>query len=134
VDLRNDLDDLPKLTGMLIRCGEQFRIPEPLVRQLELALDEIVTNIISYAYPDGGAHVIRVDVGVDDSGITAIVEDDGVPFNPLDREAPDTTAPIEDRGIGGLGIHLVRELMDDVRYDRIGTRNRLTITKAIRAV
>ena len=129
VDLRNRIDDLPKLTGMLAQCGERFGIPEPLIHQLELALDEIVTNVISYAYSDDAAHLIRVDVGVQDNEITAVVEDDGVPFNPLERAAPVTTAAIEDRAIGGLGIHLVRELMDRVHYDRVGNRNRLTITR-----
>jgi len=129
VDLRNRIDDLPKLTGMLAQCGERFGIPEPLIHQLELALDEIVTNVISYAYSDDAAHLIRVDVGVQDNEITAVVEDDGVPFNPLERAAPDTAAAIENRAIGGLGIHLVRELMDRVHYDRVGNRNRLTITR-----
>jgi len=131
VDLRNDLTDLPTLTAMLARCGAQFRISETLVHQFELALDEIVTNIISYAYTDDATHLIRVDVGVVDGTMTAVVEDDGVPFNPLLRAAPDTTAGIEDRTIGGLGIHLVRELMDDVRYERVSGRNRLTIVKVL---
>lgn len=132
VDLRNRLDDLPKLTGMLAQCGERFGIPEPLIHQLELALDEIVTNVISYAYSDDAAHLIRVAVGVEANEVTAVVEDDGVPFNPLERATPDTTATIEDREIGGLGIHLMRELMDRVRYDRVGNRNRLTMTKVMR--
>jgi serine/threonine-protein kinase RsbW len=131
VHLRNDIGDLSKLTGLLAQCREHFGIPDPLLHQLELALDEIVTNVISYGYADDAPHVIRVDVGVHGEELTATVEDDGLPFNPLDRAAPDTTAPIEDRAIGGLGIHLVRELMDRVRYDRIGDRNRLTIAKSI---
>jgi serine/threonine-protein kinase RsbW len=131
VDLRNHLLDLPRLTDRLTEWGEQVRIPEPLVRQLDLALEEIVTNVIAYAYSDDDEHVIRVDVGVTRGEITAVVEDDGVPFNPLERAAPDTTAGIEDREIGGLGIHIVRELMDSVRYDRVGNRNRLTITKLL---
>ncbi len=57
------------------------------------------------------------------------VEDDAVAFNPLEREAPDLNAPLEDRPIGGLGVHLVRKLMDDVRYERAGARNILTMRK-----
>lgn len=131
LELRNDLHELPKLTTMLARCGEQFHISDALVRQLELALDEIITNIVSYGYADGTEHLIRIDVGVDGGRITAVVEDDGLAFNPLERAAPDTTAAIEDREVGGLGIHLVRELMDHVRYDRVGTSNRLTMVKML---
>jgi anti-sigma regulatory factor (Ser/Thr protein kinase) len=132
-DLSNDLGELPKLTTMLTRWGEQCRLPEPLVRQIELALDEILTNIVSYAYSDEAEHLIRIQLAADRREITAVVQDDGQPFNPLESAAPDTTAAIEERPVGGLGIHLVRELMDDIRYERVAAYNRLTITKVIDA-
>lgn len=137
VDLRSSLDELPKLQAFLAESAARFHIPAPVVGQLELALEEVVTNVISYAFDeldsDGGGHghVIRVAIGVEGRDITVTVEDNGAAFDPLDRAAPDVTVPIEEREVGGLGILLVRELMDDVRYDRVGDRNRLTLTKTM---
>lgn len=136
VDLQSSLDELPKLQAFLADSAARFHIPAPIVGQLELALEEIVTNVISYGFDESGdpnGHVIRVALSVDGRAITVTVEDDGAAFDPLERAAPDVTVPIEEREIGGLGILLVRELMDDVRYDRVDDRNRLTLTKQINA-
>lgn len=97
---------------------------------LRLACEEIVTNVASYAYPEGCGGFLDVDIRKTDR-ITIRFEDGGVPFNPLEQERPDTRLLWERRRIGGLGIYLVTRKMDDVRYAYLDNRNVLTIEKVI---
>ena len=97
---------------------------------LRLACEEIVMNVTSYAYPDGGEGFLDVDIQKTDR-ITIRFEDGGVPFNPLEQKKPDTGLSWEKRRIGGLGIFLLRHKMDDVRYTYEDNKNVLTIEKAI---
>ena len=99
------------------------------MHDLNLALEEILTNIISYGYTDNREHEIKVRLSVQPGEVKAEVEDDGQPFNPLAAPEADTTQSLEERTIGGLGIHLVRKLMDGLEYKRQGDRNLLTIRK-----
>jgi serine/threonine-protein kinase RsbW len=96
---------------------------------VNLALEEIVTNTISYGFTDDSEHTITISLDLDGRDLHVRVEDDAMPFNPLEREGPDLDAPLADRPIGGLGVHLVRTLMDDIRYERVGTRNVLSMRK-----
>ena len=91
-----------------------------------IALDEVLTNAISYAFPDGRRHDIEVRVEYHDGILAASVSDDGDPFNPLAQPLPDIHAPLADRKIGGLGLHLLRSMMDSVEYRRASGRNHLT--------
>jgi sigma-B regulation protein RsbU (phosphoserine phosphatase) len=100
-----------------------------VISRLAVALDEVLNNIISYAFPDGPTGEIVVHLEHRDSGLVVTIEDEGVPFNPLTRPTPDTEADLEDRQIGGLGIHLVVKMMDEVHYERQGGRNVLTLKK-----
>jgi sigma-B regulation protein RsbU (phosphoserine phosphatase) len=96
-----------------------------------MALDEFLNNIISYAYKDDQHHAIQItSERVDDSVVITII-DDGIPFNPFTSAPPDTTAGIEERDVGGLGIHLVKEMMDEVSYQRRVNQNVVKITKWI---
>ena len=83
----------------------------------------------SYAYDDGGEHWIDLRIELDPERLAVTVEDEGAPFNPFARAAPDTTLSIEERQIGGLGIHLVKRIMDEVSYVRRTHRNVVTIVK-----
>ena len=96
--------------------------------KLKLACEEIVVNVTSYAYPEGSDGFLDVYIRKDDR-IVIRFEDGGVPFNPLEHEDPDTTQPWDERPIGGLGIFLVRSMMDDVRYTYENQKNVLTIEK-----
>ena len=96
--------------------------------KLKLACEELVVNVTSYAYPDGTEGFLDVDIQKNDR-IVVRFEDGGVPFNPLEREDPDTTLAWDERPIGGLGIFLVRSMMDDVRYAYENHKNVLTIEK-----
>jgi serine/threonine-protein kinase RsbW len=96
-----------------------------------LALDEVVTNVIMHGYRDAGRHeiLVRLELGIET--LTVQVEDDGRPFNPMDVPPPDLELGIEDRPIGGLGIHFVRSVMTSVDYRRAGGHNVLTMLKQI---
>ena len=94
-----------------------------VVDDLNLALDEVVTNIISYAYDDEAEHQIGIRVALDGDGVSVQVEDDGRAFNPLEAPKPDVGLDLEQRPIGGLGVHIVRSLMDALEYRREDDRN-----------
>jgi anti-sigma regulatory factor (Ser/Thr protein kinase) len=96
-----------------------------------LAIEEIVTNCIHYGYDDAGDHTIEITLSVSDGTLTMTVVDDGHEFDPLARETPDLQAPAEDRPVGGLGIHLLRNLADGMVYERRDGTNRLTLTKRL---
>ena len=97
---------------------------------LQLACEEIVVNITSYAYPEGSDGYLDVEIQKTDRIIIRF-EDGGVPFNPLEHKNPDVTLPWKQRRIGGLGIFLLRRKMDDIHYDHIDNKNILTIEKVI---
>ena len=108
-------------------------LPDKERLQLTLALDELATNALTYGYPDGcGEEVaVRVLLQLQAGMLTAVLEDHGIAFNPLETPEPDTTLGIEERSIGGLGVHFVRALMDEVAYERDGKTNRLTLRKRV---
>jgi anti-sigma regulatory factor (Ser/Thr protein kinase) len=92
----------------------------------QLVLEEIVTNIARYAFEAGASREVRVHLSVDTTWIFLTVEDDGRPFNPLqDAPVPDTETPLEDRPVGGLGLHLVKEMVGRLEYEREGETNRV---------
>jgi anti-sigma regulatory factor (Ser/Thr protein kinase) len=98
---------------------------------MTLSLDEMAANSIRHAYAaaEAGDRHVWVELDVAESALRATVTDEGPPFNPLEAEAPDLTLAIEERGIGGLGIHIVRTMMDGVEYERTGVRNIVTMWK-----
>ena len=100
--------------------------------QVELALEEVLVNVINYAYPQdqNPPGTIEVECSWDDRQIlTIVVADQGAAFDPLNKPDPDTTLSIEERDIGGLGIYLTKKMMDQVTYDRSRGKNKLTMVK-----
>jgi sigma-B regulation protein RsbU (phosphoserine phosphatase) len=132
VDLTNKLSELSGLSQTLTEFGQRHGLAGNVVHDLHLALEEIFTNIISYGYTDNSEHQIKVRLSMELGELKAEVEDDGQPFNPLDAPEVDTTKPLEARTIGGLGIHLVRKLMDRVEYRRQEGKNLLVVKKLLR--
>ncbi|MHB8973134.1 MAG: ATP-binding protein [Pirellulaceae bacterium] len=94
-----------------------------VIDTLHLALDELVANVIRWGHDDGLEHPVRVQVSVDATWVRVVIEDDGRPFDPLSLPSPDVLLAPELRSEGGLGIHLVRTLVDEMRYERVGGRN-----------
>lgn|GEM_PF-2291387 len=133
IRLANDLGELSKLAEALESAGERFDLAMKIVFNLNLVLDELVTNAVSYGYSDGGSHIIEIMLRRDGDRLTVIYQDDADAFNPLDIPPPDLESDIEDRRIGGLGIHLVRTMMNSVTYERLNGRNRLTMTQNLDA-
>jgi serine/threonine-protein kinase RsbW len=130
--LANRLTELERVAHEVEAFGEAHGIAAKLIFNVSLALDEILTNIISYAYPEGGEHVITVRLVLKGAELVIEVEDDGRPFNPLEIAPPDLEEAPEERPIGGLGLHLVRKMMDRLEYRREQDRNVLVMIKAVR--
>ncbi len=133
IELRNQLSELARLTQALTEFGERHRVTPEVLLDVNLALAEVVTNIISYGFNDADEHSIRVSLSLNQGELKAEVADDGLPFNPLDAPRPDTKLPLDERSVGGLGIHLVRTLMDEIAYQRSPTGNILTMRKSPKA-
>jgi serine/threonine-protein kinase RsbW len=129
IKLSNRLSELEQFEQILTDFGRRQGLAPKVMHDLHLAVEEILTNIISYAYTDNREHEIRVRLSAQPKEVRAEMEDDGEPFNPLEAPEPDTAKPLEERTIGGLGIHLVRKLTDGLEYKRQGDRNLLTIKK-----
>ena len=109
------------------RAGDAYRLPSAVLTDLRIALDEIVTNIASYAYPDRVGDEFSIRFELRNGRLHTVVEDAGVEFDPLRAPVPDVSLGLEDRPIGGLGVHFVKKLMSAVRYERVAGRNRLTL-------
>jgi sigma-B regulation protein RsbU (phosphoserine phosphatase) len=133
ITLANRSEELPRLASEVERFAQNHRIRQADAHALSLALDEVVTNTISYGYGDREAHEILVRVTLANGRLSAEVEDDGRPFNPLTAPPPDLTSTVEERPVGGLGVHLVRSLMEHVDYRRESGKNHLIMSKRLSA-
>lgn len=105
--------------------AEAHKVPAAVRRSVSVALDELLNNSLAY----GSASEVSIDVELQTDRLRVTLSDDGRPFNPLDQAAPDTGLSIEERPIGGLGIHLTREVMDEMVYHRRADRNVITLAK-----
>jgi serine/threonine-protein kinase RsbW len=130
--LRNDLSELTTLSRSLEEFATALGLSKRTLFQLNLVIDELVTNIINYAYRDDAEHRISVIVRLEEGLLIIRLEDDGVPFNPVLSDVPDCSCPVERRVVGKLGIHLARQFADELVYERCDNRNVLTITKRVR--
>ena len=136
--MRNDIQQIPTLAEWI----EMIGLPEDLNMPINLALEEAVSNVMLYAYPGkSGQVLVECDVKVKgerreargERELVFTITDSGVPFDPTQQEDPDVTQSAEDRPIGGLGIFLVRQIMDDIRYERKNDKNILTLVKKLKS-
>ncbi len=129
--ITDNLNELSRLHAMIEEVCRESGIEAGIEGQLRLALEEIVVNVINYAYAEGEKGEIEVYAGVSEGLITWRVTDSGAAFAPTDVPEADITLGVEDRAIGGLGIHLVRQLTDTLNYERIDGHNVTTIEKKL---
>jgi len=129
VTLANDLTEIPRLATLVESFFRDHGIDSGIAVKVNLALDEVLTNIILYGYRDRSAHTIDVTLALKKGVVKATVEDDARAFDPRTAPPPDIESPLETRPLGGLGVHLVRQLMDRIEYVRSNGRNRLVLWK-----
>ena len=132
-DLTNSLSELDELSRRIEQFGHTIGMPEKWIAKVNIAIEELFTNIVTYAFKDQDEHRIGVTFDFKPPQIVIRIEDDGVPFNPAKAKAPDTLCPLDKRAIGGLGIHLCKKLMDDLTYERLDNKNIVTLRKQISA-
>jgi len=129
LEIKASIENLNKVLDFINTELEQRGCPHEVQEKIEVAVEEIFVNISDYAYsPDNGNTDISISVT---DKIVIRFEDTGMPYNPLDKAEPDLDKPLLERDIGGLGVFLVKKLMDNVEYSRVGNRNVLVMTKGI---
>jgi Amt family ammonium transporter len=129
VTIKNRMPEIATVNQTFESFAEEFGIPATIAMKFKVIFDELMNNIVTYAYSDDDEHDIEVRMELAGKRLTVTITDDGVPFNPLSEKAPDIDASLEEREIGGLGIHLVRNLIDDVTYHRRIGENVMTLTR-----
>ena len=130
--LHNDIQQIPQLAEFVETVAEAAQLDVGLTMNLNLALEEAVTNVIMYAYPKGSDGLVDIEAIIRKDSLAFIVSDTGTPFDPTAAPEADITLDVEDRPIGGLGIFLVRNIMDEVKYARSEDgKNILSMTKKL---
>lgn len=130
--LPNDVAVISRLAEFINRVCEAAGVDEGFTMQLNLAAEEAVVNVMNYAYPPGTKGDIEVSSRIAGNTVTLVIRDSGVPFDPTAKADADTTLTAEERPIGGLGIYLVRRLMDSIAYERTADgKNVLTMKKEV---
>ena len=129
MQLKNDLSEIESINRHIEEFGETNQLPPDVIFNLNLSLEEIFVNIVSYGYEDENEHFVKISMSLVDNELVVKVEDDWREFNPLELPKPDLEQKLEERPIGGPGIHLVRNLMDELDYKRTHNKNILTMKK-----
>ncbi|MCM2258449.1 MAG: ATP-binding protein [Vicinamibacteria bacterium] len=131
VEADNTAVGVDRVTAAFDAFADEARLPSIVIGAVQVVLDELLSNTVKAGYPDGGPGRIEAAFEVVDGYLQITLVDDGIAFDPLERADPDTEAALEDRPIGGLGIYLVKQLMDRVDYERVGRHNRLRLVKSL---
>jgi anti-sigma regulatory factor (Ser/Thr protein kinase) len=129
VTVKNRIEDLLRVNSLFESFATQHDISGRLRYHLLVSIEEILTNIIKYGFDEEGVHPIHITFRRVEEQIEMEFEDRGREFNPLEIGEPDLDSPIEDRQLGGLGIHLVKKMVDEAKYRREGDRNILLLRK-----
>lgn len=126
------LENIDPLVEKIVENVRNKKVDKKVKYQIMLACEEALVNIVQYAYPDMDGNIkVVIKEPLDSDKIIIKIMDNGIPFNPLSVPDPDLNMPLEIRDVGGLGIFLMKEIMDDVRYERKGEENILTFEKQI---
>ena len=134
ITLTNNVQDVPLLATFVEEVCEQAGFDASVTMQINLAMEEAVVNVMNYAYPAGTQGDIMIDALMGNGKLQFVISDKGTPFDPTAEADADTTLSSEERPIGGLGIFLVRQLMDDINYEYKDDKNILTLSKEMGSV
>lgn len=129
--MKNEVDELTKLPEFVDTVCEEAGVDMALIASLNLALEEAATNVVLYAY-EGKEGLVDIDAIYTPDYLKFVITDSGIPFDPTQKEDADTTLSAEERPIGGLGIFLVKQIMDTVTYERQNGNNILTLVKNLK--
>lgn len=129
--IENNFEEIEHVNEAFNAFAEAYDIPDTIRRKLNLVFDELLNNIISYGYADDATHWIEIGVSVVEGVLVVSITDDGRPFNPTETPTPNIDVPLEEREVGGLGLHLMKSLMDEVTYERQDTGNLVTLKKRL---
>ena len=129
--IQNDVTEISSLHESVLDFCEKHHLNEDIVFALDLCIEELITNIIKYAYSVRATHTIQVDLDLLEGQLILEIRDEGRPFDPTKIPEPDLNVPLEERTIGGLGIHLVRNYVNSMHYRREGNQNITTLKKDI---
>jgi sigma-B regulation protein RsbU (phosphoserine phosphatase) len=129
--LTNDIKRVPRLNTFIDEVCEANGFDMATTMQINLAIEEAVVNVMNYAYPKGIKGDITIETKANDTQLSFIISDTGKPFDPTAKAEVDITLSAEDRAIGGLGIHLIRQIMDNINYERVDGHNILTLIKKL---
>ena len=129
--LANELSEISRLNGFIEDIGNEFSLAPDMIFNLTLVLEEAIVNVINYAYPKEDHESIYLSAKMQEGSIIFVLSDSGKEFDPTMAPEADVTLSAEDRQIGGLGIFLIRQIMNEVRYERIDGKNVLTLEKKL---
>ena len=129
--LKNQVDELLRVNQFVDEIGEELGLDMELLMNLNLVMEEMVSNVIFYAYPEGTIADIELSAEYDGKTLTFMLSDQGKAFDPTQKEDPDIDLNPSERQIGGLGIYIVKNIMNQVTYQRLEGKNLLTMTKDI---
>jgi anti-sigma regulatory factor (Ser/Thr protein kinase) len=129
VTIQNEVKEIAAVRDALDHLGRELEVPAPALMQLQVALDEIVSNVIKYSWIDGGKHEVLVRINVNATSVSLDIFDDGQPFDPRLAPLPDRPPPSQRPRAGGVGIQMVKKLVDDLAYERTDGRNHTRLTK-----
>lgn len=127
--LPNDVQAISRLRVFVKRQCQRVAFDDKTTGHVCLAIEEAVVNVMNYAYPEGAVGTVDVEANTDDGCLIFTIIDRGKPFDPTVYKKVDVNLPVEERPIGGLGIHLIRQLTDTVSYNRSDGKNILTLSK-----
>lgn len=127
VSLAPRLSAVRGLAQMVEEFGDANKISDQQIYMINLALDELITNTVSYGLRGVTDPKIEIRLKVSPSGVVLVIEDNGRRFDPTENTDPDVTSSVEDRPVGGLGLHLIKTFADRVHYEYVDGKNRLTL-------
>ena len=131
VRITNQRDQIDTVRKFFDDYSKKNKLTEKTVHDIQMALDELLTNIVNYGYEDTDEHQIDIHFGVNDDAVKVEIVDDSKPYNILEKDNPDISLSMEDKPIGGLGIFLIKKLMSNVDYYTEEGKNHLVMIKEL---